>query len=212
MKCVEIISNIEIAPNVYTLKFVRSFEFQPGQVISLEVDNHAPRMYSIASGNNEEFVTILYDIKPEGEVTPLICLLKKGDKIKISDPFGNFICNDAKAYWIASGTGIVPFYSMFCSGLGAGKTLIHGGRTPYSFYFEEKFQPFYKDKYTRCLSNGITEGYFPGRLTTFLREQSFLPVDQNYYLCGSVEMIVEVRDLLIARHVPFNNIFAEIYF
>ncbi len=31
-------------------------------------------------------------------------------------------------------------------------------------------------------------------------------------LCGNAEMVVEVRDLLISRGIPFGQIRAEIYF
>jgi ferredoxin--NADP+ reductase len=39
-----------------------------------------------------------------------------------------------------------------------------------------------------------------------------LPTDENYYLCGSSEMVVETRDILVDKGVPFGNIIAEIYF
>ena len=51
-----------------------------------------------------------------------------------------------------------------------------------------------------------------GRLTDWLREQSFLPTELKYYLCGSPEMVVEVRDILISRHIPFGQIISETYF
>jgi ferredoxin--NADP+ reductase len=37
-------------------------------------------------------------------------------------------------------------------------------------------------------------------------------MDQKYYLCGSAEMVVESREILISKGIPFNNIVAEIYF
>ena len=118
----------------------------------------------------------------------------------------------APAYWIASGTGIAPFYSMFKSGIGNNKTLIHGGRDKDSFYFEKEFIPFFNNKYIRCCSKECAEGLYNGRITQFLAEETYLPPDQKYYLCGSAEMVVEVRDILISRKIPFPNIVAEIYF
>lgn len=212
MNQVEIISNTEIAPGVFELAFTRSFDFLPGQVVSLTIDDHAPRMYSISSGNKEALVKLLYDVKPEGIVTPLISKLKKGSRVKVSEPFGKFTDNEKPAWWIASGTGIAPFHSMFLSGLGVGKVLVHGGRTVDSFYYHEVFASFFQKQYIRCISQGFAEGHYRGRLTSFLREQNLLPLDQNYYLCGSSEMVVEVRDLLIGRGIPYKNIFAEIYF
>jgi ferredoxin--NADP+ reductase len=101
---------------------------------------------------------------------------------------------------------------MFRSGLATGKTLIHGGRTLSSFYFQDEFQSFFLDKYIRCASKAHGNGFYSGRLTSYLKEQNYLPTDQKYYLCGSPEMVVEVRDILISKHIPFGNIVAEIYF
>ena len=34
----------------------------------------------------------------------------------------------------------------------------------------------------------------------------------KYYLCGSAEMVVEIRDILIEKGIPFDRIISEIYF
>jgi len=208
----EILNNQQIAPDVYILSIPRVIKFQPGQVIRLVFNGTQPRLYSIASGNKESELKILYDVKPDGLVSPLIKTLRKGDPVAISEAFGKFRDNEDPAFWIANGTGIAPFYSMFKSGSGTYKTLIHGGREKDSFYFQDEFQPFFKEKYVRCCTLERGEGLYYGRLTEYLKEQKFLPPSQKYYLCGSTEMIVETRDILISKNIPFSNIIAEIYF
>jgi ferredoxin/flavodoxin---NADP+ reductase len=210
---VEIISNTSIAPLAYLLEFKRIFDFLPGQVIKISLNEQAPRMYSLASGNNENTIKILYDIKPGGELTPRLSNLKKGDMISISQPFGEFLCDTSPCYWIAQGTGIAPFYSMFCSGLGQGKILIQGGRKQETFYFREEFMKFFEsENYICCSSLKETGNFYLGRLTDYLKKQNNLPAHLKYYLCGSAEMVIEVRDILISKNVPFGNIIAEIYF
>ena len=208
----EIVRQREIADGVYYLEMAGKFSFVPGQVVSVETGGNAPRLYSIASGVNDEYPAILYDVKPEGKVTPLLRRMKTGDKITVSEPFGNFIYGGKKAFWIASGTGIAPFYSMFRSGLAGEITLIHGARKKEQFYFQEEFALQLKPRYIRCCSGESGEGLYAGRLTKHLRETDDLPPGQNYYLCGSSEMVVEVRDILISRDIPYGNIKAEIYF
>jgi ferredoxin--NADP+ reductase len=61
-------------------------------------------------------------------------------------------------------------------------------------------------------ATSIFANVFPGRITKYLEEIKELPTDINYYLCGKALMVVEVRDLLISRGVPYENILAEIYF
>lgn len=207
-----VLYNQQIAENAYILSVPRVIKFQAGQVIRLQVDDHQPRLYSIASGEDENELKILYDIKPEGLITPLLKSLTKGSEVGISEAFGKFSDNESPSFWIANGTGIAPFYSMFKSGLGSGKTLIHGGRTRSSFYFQDEFLSFFKDKYIRCCTKENGDDLYNGRVTQYLTEQKLLPPNQKYYLCGSAEMVVEVRDVLISKNIPFSNIIAEIYF
>jgi ferredoxin--NADP+ reductase len=212
MKSVKVIEVSPLASEVYLLKTEKPFEFLPGQLINIWVNNFPPRIYSIASGTDDDFLEILFDEKPGGEVTPLLKNLKRGDQIKISMPFGNFTDNGSPAYWIASGTGIAPFYSMVKSGIFENKILIHGGRTLQSFYFQEELISLFGEKYIRCCSAESDTGIYHGRLTTYLKNQGNLPVDYKYYLCGSAEMVVDVRDILISKGIPYDRILAEIYF
>ena len=48
-------------------------------------------------------------------------------------------------------------------------------------------------------------GVYEGRLTGYLRECKFLPDDRKYYLCGSAEMVVQTRDLLLSEGISFGN-------
>ncbi len=74
-------------------------------------------LYSICSGEQDEEVWILYNVIEEGYLTPRLSDLEPGDTLWITEPRGEFICNEEPAVWIASGTGIAPFYSMLRSGM-----------------------------------------------------------------------------------------------
>ncbi|TKG96350.1 oxidoreductase [Puteibacter caeruleilacunae] len=216
LRLVRLTSNTEIADGVFVITFKRDFEFTAGQVIGISIEdntnNNMPRLYSIASGEDEAQVTILFNIKDDGWLTPQLATYKAGDAIYITAPSGSFVNTNEPAHWIAAGTGIAPFRSMLRSGLTTPKTLIQGGRFKNSFYFEDEFKVHNQLKYIRCCSQENDAELYSGRLTVYLKEQSSLPSDQKYYLCGSPEMVVEVRDILISKHIPYENIIAEIYF
>jgi ferredoxin--NADP+ reductase len=202
----------EISPDVYVISFIRDFDFAPGQVVKIAIDKeHPPRIYSICSGNREKEVRILFNIKDDGFLTPKLGALIPGEKILASKPYGSFLGTDEPAWWISTGTGIAPFYSMFCSGLKEGKTLIHGVSRLNQFYFEDELEWALEDNYVRCCSRESSCDVVNGRVTDYLQSLSHLP-DVKYYLCGSALMVVEVRDLLIKKGVDFENILAEIYF
>ncbi len=211
---VRIESNIEIAKGVYVLSYPRKQTFVAGQVVGISISANAePRLYSIASGNRDDMISLLYNIKPDGEMSPNLAALKAGDTLYVSAPFGSFYGTAKPAVFIASGTGVAPFASMMRSGLHKEKILIHGGRSLDSFYFKEEFiEILGEENYIRCCSQEKGDGVYEGRLTNYLWEQEKLSPDKKYYLCGQAEMVVETRDLLIEKGIPYENIMAEIYF
>ncbi len=201
----------EIATDVFVISFKRHCSFTAGQVVAVTTSRDIePRLYSIASGINDENIDILFNIKADGILSPKLALLKPGDSIFVTDAFGEFLGSTEPAYWIASGTGIAPFRAMFRSGLSKNKQLIHGGRYGESFYFNEEFCKM--DYYLKCVSGETLSDAYNGRLTAYLKQQDKLPKDHKYYICGSAEMVVDVRDLLIEKGISFNQIMAEIYF
>ncbi len=65
--------------------------------------------------------------------------------------------------------------------------------------------------YVPCCTREKEEGVYPGRTTAWLSEKR-LPAAERFLLCGNAEMVVEARDILIGRGVPFADVVAEIYF
>ncbi len=207
-----ITNNEEISPGVHLISFERNFDFLPGQVVKIAITHeHPPRIYSICSGNRENEIRILFNIKEDGILTPDLAAMIPGEKILVSKPYGSFLGTDEPAWWISTGTGIAPFYSMFQSGLKKNKKLLHGVRQLNQFYFEDELEWEMGDNYVRCCSKESSCDVIPGRVTDYLKTVPEFP-DVKYYLCGKALMVVEVRDLLIERGVPFENILAEIYF
>jgi len=208
-----VLSNDEISPGVFLLSVKRRFDFLAGQVVKLAVDRQQPpRIYSICSGNKENNLQILYNVKAGGYLTPRLAALTAGDQVLITRPYGGFTGNEGPAWWIAAGTGIAPFYSMFRSGLIRDKVLVHGVSYPDQFYFEEELEQALGVNYRRCCSREPSATVFHGRVTAYLKSLEELPGDSDYFLCGKALMIVEVRDLLIEKGISYEQIVAEIYF
>jgi ferredoxin/flavodoxin---NADP+ reductase len=205
--------NLEIAQGVHLITFRKPWSFHPGQVVKIALNlNHPPRIYSLCSGNHERETAILFNIKEDGLLTPKLATMIPGEKIWVSEPYGSFKGTAEPAWWIASGTGIAPFYSMFRSGLGENKKLIHGVSYLNQFYFEDELEWALGENYVRCCSRESSCNTFPGRVTDYISTLENLPTGVKYYLCGKAIMVVEMRDLLISKGVPFSQILAEIYF
>ncbi len=210
---VAVLDKVELSPGVFMISWEKKDLFRAGQVIKISVDPETPpRIYSICSGTDDDWMSVLFDVKQQGYLTPKLAACQSGDIILVSQPYGTFICDLSPSYWIATGTGIAPFYSMFRSGLATDKILIHGARHLNQFFFKEEFKKEFGTNYIRCCSHEQSPDVFPGRITDYLSKLENPPKDFIYYLCGSGMMVIDVRDLLIEKGIPYEHILSEIYF
>jgi ferredoxin--NADP+ reductase len=209
---VKVAANPQVTAGIFRLSFPRTFDFVPGQLVALTVDPAVPaRFYSIASGNAEPMVEILYDLVPHGLLTPRFARLGPGDSLYVSPPFGRFIDLEGPSCWIGAGTGVAPFVSMVRSGMVKDKMLVHGSRTVASLLERKLFASSLGDAYFPCCSRENAEGIFSGRTTEWLTSRP-LPTVPRFLLCGSSRMVVDARDIIIGKGAPFASLIGEIYF
>jgi ferredoxin/flavodoxin---NADP+ reductase len=212
LRAVTVTENSQVVTGIFRLAFPRTFDFIPGQLVALTVDPEVPfRFYSIASGRDAPQLEVLYDLVPEGLLTPRFARLLPGDTIFVSPPFGRFVDSEGPACWVAAGTGAAPFISMVRSGLAAGKILVQGSRAAAGLLERGLFSGALGERYFPCCSRETGEGIFSGRTTEWLATQP-LPAVPRYLLCGSSRMVVDARDVIIGKGAPFASILGEIYF
>ena len=209
---VRVESNAEVVPGVRRLSFARPWDFVAGQSIALTLDPAvSARFYSIASGTQDPTADVLYDVVPGGILTPRLAELRPGDTVLCSKPFGAFRAAAGPSCWIATGTGVAPFISMARSGHVAGKRLVHGSRTIAGFFERDHFTSLLGQGYVACCTREQGPGVYQGRTTDWIAGQPIGGVER-FLLCGNSRMVVDARDILIGRGVPFTDVIAEIYF
>lgn len=206
-------NNIQLTQGVYLLSFNRWFDFKPGQVVSIRINNQmAGRLYSICSSSKNSEAQILYKVRPEGLLTPNLATLKEGDTVQVSEPFGDFINQNTPSVFIATGTGIAPFMSMMLSGCKLPEKIIYGTSDSKFVNFDSQITELIgSDNFVKCISRHNNSDSYFGRVTDYVDSTTDLK-NIMYYLCGNPNMVVDVRDLLIKKGVSFNNIMSEIYF
>lgn len=215
MKLTQVIvkENITLGNGGYLLSFERPFNFKAGQSIGITTNlDLPPRLYSLASGENDLMVSVLYKVMNEGQLTPQLSQLKAGDALYISAPSGSFATADGNSIWVASGTGIAPFIAMLKSGYQAPALLLQGSSVTQGLWFSDFFAKRLGNKYIPCITRQPDAAGFHGRVTQKLEDIDFDADETSFLLCGRAEMVVDSRDILINRGVPFNRIISEIYF
>src|SRR5690554_5708866 len=181
----KVLSNTEITPGVFSIEVERLHDFIPGQVVAAAINTNDPlRLYSIASGKEQPFLRLLYDVKPGGLLTPQMARLQKGDTLYISAPFGRFTKAPDDAWWIATGTGIAPFVSTAESGQTHGPTLLQGARYLTQFYYADFFKAAFGERSRRFYAAEAHPELLRGGLAQHVKESDEVQAHRKYYLCG----------------------------
>jgi ferredoxin--NADP+ reductase len=207
-----VVSLRAVGPSAYELTIERQgLAFSAGQCLTLHgaIPQH-DRSYTIASGERDEHLQIVFRLIPTGKLTPKLAMLKPGDEIGFSGPFGEFTVRDAAApiVFVATGTGVAPCLAYLRTRPDLNISLVHGARYGCDLYYRAFFE---QRPYFPCVSREAVTGAFKGRVTDFWATREW-PKDSHYYLCGSNEMIFDMQVLLQKKGVPEHCIFTEPYY
>lgn len=187
------------------------FNFQPGQRIQI-FHGDIERDYSLSSAPSDRHLALCVRNIEGGAMSSFLSSVDIGTKMTFSGPFGYFVflSTQRKPVFVATGTGIAPFYSMLRAGI-SDVILLHGVRKLKELYYASEIKKSAR-KYVACLSEAAynhTE-YYPGRVTDYLQKE--LPRDiYDFYLCGGGEMIRDVI-LLVDVRFPGSNVYTEPFY
>ncbi|HPG00003.1 MAG TPA: FAD-binding oxidoreductase [Kiritimatiellia bacterium] len=206
-----VISLKPLSSTAYELTFERcGLDFHAGRLLTVHgTENTDDRSYTIASGEQDEHLQIIFRLIPSGRLTPGLARLKPGDEILFSGPFGEFTVRDPQAplIFIATGTGVAPCRAYLRTFENLDLTLLHGVRVAEDLFYRDLFS---RRRHFPCVSREAGTG-FHGRVTKLL-EDFDLPAGAHYYLCGANEMIFDAQVLLKNRGVDLANVFTEAYY
>jgi ferredoxin-NADP reductase len=162
------------------------------------------RSYSIASPPEERrFLEFCIKLVVGGAFTPSLWNLRVGDKLKMRGPFGKFTIHDpldANIVFIATGTGIAPFWGMIYHLLKTGTkhkiVLIFGVRYEIDVVYEQEFKklaaehPNFTPVFTLSRpQNPATWWGETGYVQNLLEKYVTDPASYRAYICGLTLMI-----------------------
>lgn len=225
MRRLRVLGQVSVTERLRVLRFERDRSFRAGQYLGLSLASPAgeeslpPRLYSIASGEEEGVWEVLYTVEEEGLLSPRLAALGEGEELLVQGPAGDFASDfgpggRGPAAWVAGGTGIAPFLSLARSGRAEGSFLIQAASRPELFYGAELFESLLGPSYRRCCLRAPEDDarFLRCRSPAFIAEAADLPLDLPWLLCGGSEFVVDTREALLARGVPYARILAEVYF
>lgn len=220
----ELISIHNPFTGIYTLEFKslgRPFKYHPGQFLHLALDEDydgtgqwpESRCFSMQSNPGNETIKITYAVK--GSFTQeMEKMLKVGSEVWLKLPYGDLFQqphNKTNTVFIAGGTGITPFLSLFT----------HESFNEYlnpKIYlgFRSKAYNIYHDELERM--DQIRQNPLKSAQSFYEDEDGILDIekifsengaDSNYFISGPPAMIKSFKQTLIEKGVPAGNVLTD---
>ena len=199
--------------------------FTPGQFFLLQVDEKTHRAYSAASspGQLPEF-DLLIKYLEGGAASEMLWQAQVGDAMHFRGPLGKFALKhpENKQLFIATGTGLAPIRAMMQdlaeSASPPPMHLVFGVRHAANLFCVQEFAELHAAdaksfRYRLCLSRpeeGVELDFLEGRVTDYVRA---LPdaefEDTEVSICGSRQMVVDIREILEQKGVDNSLINVE---
>lgn len=206
---------------VYTLTFSseKGFRYTPGQFLHLAIDDTydgsgqwpESRCFSLQSSPNDEYAKITYAVK--GNFTQKIKeMLTVGSEVWLKLPYGELFeqeHNKAKTVFIAGGTGITPYLSLFTdvSFTEYQKPVLYAGfqSSAFNLYVEELERAVFINP--NLVVNNVyqdTDGVLD--IDSIFLENG---TSASYFISGPPIMIKLFKQNLLNNDVPSNHILTD---
>lgn len=216
---IRLLSKKQLTGLVWEFRFEKpaGFKHLAGQFVQFQIPSEGAfvlRSYSISSAPVSDGLEFCIKLVPGGKCSEYLSGLNLGEKLSISVSRGLFVCTDNKTprYFVATGTGIAPLIAMIDDGGVGEMDLLFGVRKEEDLFWAERFESARtnnkKFNFRITLSQGSDAWIgLRGRVT----EQLKIDLTGQYYLCGKMEMVKDVRNLLLKSGVNTKSIHFEIF-
>ncbi len=224
---VRLLHKAMVARDIMEIRFEKpsGFSYLAGQFVQFKIphaDAHVMRNFSLSSHPDDDHLEFCAKIIPEGKASVFFERLAVGEEAYITPANGFFVCrpeHSPRKIFIATGAGIAPIMGMIKGQLkdiastGAVR-LVFGARAPEDMFWTDRLEqlatahPQFSFYVTISRPTSAWAGH-AGRVTAHLPELLFR--DADYYVCGSQEMVADVRQQLLAAGAPTKNMHFEVF-
>lgn len=195
------------------------FNFVPGQSANIAInksgwikEERSFTFTNLPTNDSLEFTIKTYP--KQGSVTNELLQLKVDDELVLNDVFGA-ITYKGEGVFIAGGAGITPFISIFrdlkAKNEIGNNMLVFANKTKADIILENEFKTLLGYAFVNILSEKEDDGYHYGKVSEAFLRAKITDFNQQFYICGSLQMIKDVERYLINLGVSRNKITTEIF-
>lgn len=215
-----------LTDNILELHFSKppGFTFQAGQFVQFEIpdqDKMVLRSYSLSSTPRDEDLEFCVKILEGGKASARFRDIEVGENMSIRGPRGMFTNNEIiPLFCVATGVGMAPIMGIIQDELINKKStteirVLFGVREEEDIFWTERLErlanKYSNFRYDITLSQPKQPHKWKGlagRVTDHLAPHQ---VSHHYFLCGSVDMVKDVREILLKHDIEGKHIHFEIF-
>jgi hypothetical protein len=193
------------------------FTFIPGQAVNVSINlpewNDKLRPFSITSLSDRNYIEFMIKIyRDHNGVTNMLGKINAGSELILHDVFGA-IQYKGPGVFIAGGTGITPFISIFRDlykqKLLSGNSLIYSNKTYDDVIMDNELKKLLKRNYLRHFTRENTIGYIGQRIDRNFLIENIINFGQHFYICGSSDFVKKISGYLIDLGATPNSLVIE---
>jgi ferredoxin-NADP reductase len=220
----KLVQKNQLTRDVIELRFEKpaGCTYQAGQFMQWIIPKDGKnvlRAYSLSSCPIDKTLNFCVKILPNGTASKIAKNLKVGDSLEMQGPRGRFVCNEAKpTQFVATGVGLAPIIGIIRDELESKFntekiSLIFGVRHKEDLFWTDLLDEL-KSKFTNfdyhvTLSRPEETDWvgLHGRVTDHIQKNT----SSQYFLCGSPNMVTEVKNILQEQSQDPKDIHFEIF-
>ena len=194
----------------FVIEKPEGYVFNSGQATNLSINTlrfrDEKRPFTFTSTNND--LVIEFIVKKYNGLTKNLHELNPGDEVIIREPFGS-INYFGPGIFIAGGTGITPFLSIFRS-LGEeivkSNKLFFFNKTHKDIICEGELREMFNENVIFSLTDEKRKGYLNKKINKSFLKKEITDFSGYFYICGSPGFVESIRKNLIELGADKNKI------
>jgi len=195
---------------IFVIEKPEGYVFNSGQATNLSINTlrfrDEKRPFTFTSTNND--LVIEFIVKKYNGLTKNLHELNPGDEVIIREPFGT-INYFGPGIFIAGGTGITPFLSIFRS-LGEeivkNNKLFFFNKTHKDIICEGELREMFNENVIFSLTDEKRKGYLNKKINKSFLKKEITDFSGYFYICGSPGFVESIRKNLIELGADKNKI------
>lgn len=189
----------------FILEKPEGLTFTPGQSVNISINQpewkDQKRPFTFTSVPGDDYLELMIKIyRYRNGVTKQLDAVNAGDELILHDIFGAIHYSE-KGVFIAAGSGITPFLSIFrqlyINRQIHGNMLIFSNRTSADVIMEEELQQMLGENFIETFTRENVIGFIDRRIDRDFLIANIEDFNQHFYLCGPDSFVKDLHRLLL---------------